>query len=127
MVEKGIEFGLDDKMIVRVLIRKGIVFVKMVKCFKDYEFVIEVYWRVFKVYCINVEVFNKLKEVERVKWVWEWREFIDFKIGDEECEKGELVILCCVWEKRIIKIDKECFFDIGDEFFEKKKYVDVIK
>ncbi|RID48621.1 hypothetical protein BRARA_I05125 [Brassica rapa] len=101
-VEKGIELGSDDKMIARVLTRKGTAFVKMAKCSKDYEPAIEAYRRALKVHCTNAEAFNKLKEAERAKQVWERREFIDPKIGDEEREKG-------------------------DEFFEKKKYADAIK
>lgn len=98
-VEKGIELGSDDKMIARVLTRKGTAFVKMAKCSKDYEPAIEAYRRALKVHCTNAEAFNKLKEAERAKQVWERREFIDPKIGDEEREKGELVILCCVREE----------------------------
>ncbi|CAN7096666.1 unnamed protein product [Brassica rapa subsp. narinosa] len=101
-VEKGIELGSDDKMIARVLTRKGTAFVKMAKSSKDYEPAIEAYRRALKVHCTNAEAFNKLKEAERAKQVWERREFIDPKIGDEEREKG-------------------------DEFFEKKKYADAIK
>lgn len=95
-VEKGIELGSDHKMIARVLTRKGTAFVKMAKCSKDYEPAIEAYRRALTVHRSNAEAFNKMKEAERAKQVWERREYIDPKISDEEREKGELIILCCV-------------------------------
>ncbi|KAL0757705.1 hypothetical protein Bca101_095373 [Brassica carinata] len=100
-VEKGIELGSDHKMIARVLTRKGTAFVKMAKCSKDYEPAIEAYRRALTVHRSNAEAFNKMKEAERAKQVWERREYIDPKISDEEREKG-------------------------DEFFEKKMYADAI-
>lgn len=66
VVEIGRLVYVDFKLILKVFIRKGIVLMKMVKIFKDYEVVIEVFNKVLIEYC-NLDILKKLNDVECVK------------------------------------------------------------
>ncbi|XP_074330087.1 hsp70-Hsp90 organizing protein 3-like [Apium graveolens] len=100
-VERGRELRSDFKMIAKALTRNGAALVKMAKCSKDYEPVIETFQKALTEHR-NSDTLKKLNDAEKVKKDLEQLEYFDPKIAYEEREKG-------------------------NEFFKQQKYPEAIK